>query len=308
MSTQDLQWLLVRKSNSYLVKQKGLGRVFSREPGNLAALHSYKHSGVVNDKAIGITPAAGRGVVVTTRKQKVSPFAIKGAYSKTTVKGGARRVAGAVANVAAKNGYRADLRKDAVARATAIVNSQARKQRVPKVRAPRGANARKMQIAKAAAVQQDVRKERKVRPGFTPQEDRERFRPSRLREQGTPTATPRRTGLSWSEAMQGTERRAPGARSDSQRTPTKGSPTTQPEWRSTARPVRSAAVPAKPVPTASAKRVSDKPAKPEAPEPTPRPPTKPTKAEPTKAEPGKGPSPDANSVDALDTSLSRLSI
>lgn len=42
MSTQDLQWLLVRKSNRYLVKQKGLSRVFSREPGNLASLHSYK--------------------------------------------------------------------------------------------------------------------------------------------------------------------------------------------------------------------------------------------------------------------------
>ncbi|SHO76201.1 Uncharacterized protein MSYG_0537 [Malassezia sympodialis ATCC 42132] len=155
MSTQDLQWLLVRKSNSFLVKQKGLGRVFSREPGNLASLHSYKHSGIVNDKAIGITPAEGRGVIVTTRKQKVSPRTVKGARTQTTIKGGARRVAGAVANIAAKNGYRADLRKDAVARATAIVNTQARKRPVPKVRAPRGANARKMQLAKAAAVQQE---------------------------------------------------------------------------------------------------------------------------------------------------------
>lgn len=42
MSTQDLQWLITRKSNSFLLKQKGLQRVFSREPGNLMALHSYK--------------------------------------------------------------------------------------------------------------------------------------------------------------------------------------------------------------------------------------------------------------------------
>merc|ERR1712183_302193 len=60
MSTQDLQWLLVRKSNSFLVKQKGLGRVFSREPGNVASLHSYKHSSLVNDKGVGIVPAENR--------------------------------------------------------------------------------------------------------------------------------------------------------------------------------------------------------------------------------------------------------
>lgn len=83
-----------------------------------------KYSGLVNDKSVGIVPAAGRGVVVSTRKQKVSPNAIKGSRNSTTVyvstrtcvsnlnrKGGSRRVAGAVANMVAKNGYRADLRK-----------------------------------------------------------------------------------------------------------------------------------------------------------------------------------------------------
>lgn len=111
MSSQDLQWLLVRKSNSFLVKQKGLGRVFSREPGNLASLHSYKHSGIVNDKSVGIVPAGQKGVQVTTKKTKVSPRAVKGARATTTVKGGSRRVAGAVANIAAKHHYRPDLRK-----------------------------------------------------------------------------------------------------------------------------------------------------------------------------------------------------
>ena len=77
--------LLVRKSNSFLMKQKGLGRVFSREPGNLAAFHSYKHAGLVNDKSVGIVPAENRGVVVTTRKQKTSPRAIRGARASTTM-------------------------------------------------------------------------------------------------------------------------------------------------------------------------------------------------------------------------------
>lgn len=39
--SQDLKWLLVRNSNKFLVKQKGLGKIFSREPGNLRQIHSY---------------------------------------------------------------------------------------------------------------------------------------------------------------------------------------------------------------------------------------------------------------------------
>lgn len=54
-----------------------------------------------------------------------------------------------------------------------------------------------------------VRKERRVRPGFTPAEDIARFRPSRLRERADPTPSPR-VGLSWSEAS--LRMRAPPAR------------------------------------------------------------------------------------------------
>lgn len=39
--SQDLRWLLTRKSSAYIVKQHGLPRTFSREPGNLTAQHSY---------------------------------------------------------------------------------------------------------------------------------------------------------------------------------------------------------------------------------------------------------------------------
>lgn len=42
MASQDLQWLLVRNNSSFIVKQKGIGRIFSREPRNLVQLHSYK--------------------------------------------------------------------------------------------------------------------------------------------------------------------------------------------------------------------------------------------------------------------------
>ncbi|KAJ8501888.1 hypothetical protein ONZ45_g11983 [Pleurotus djamor] len=49
MST-DLQWLLVRNYNSFLVKRVREGPVFSKEPGNLRNLHSHKYSGLANSK------------------------------------------------------------------------------------------------------------------------------------------------------------------------------------------------------------------------------------------------------------------
>lgn len=110
--TQDLQWLLTRKTSSHIVKQKGLGRIFSREPGNLMNLHSYKY-GWVNDKAVGIDAAAnGKGITVTTKKSKAGGNKIAGARSVQHInRGGSRRSAGAVANIVAKRGYRADLLK-----------------------------------------------------------------------------------------------------------------------------------------------------------------------------------------------------
>ncbi|GAC95867.1 60S ribosomal protein L28 [Pseudozyma hubeiensis SY62] len=115
MASQDLQWLLVRNNSSFLVKQKGLGRIFSREPRNLVQLHSYKYSGVVNAKAVGLeAPKSGKGVVLTTKNGKQTSSAIKKTLNTTTLKkGGGRRTAGAVSNVVAKKGYRADLTRAA---------------------------------------------------------------------------------------------------------------------------------------------------------------------------------------------------
>ncbi|PWN45846.1 hypothetical protein IE81DRAFT_284795 [Ceraceosorus guamensis] len=117
--SQDLQWLLVRKNSGYLVKQKGLGRIFSREPGNLKAIHSYKYSVLVNQKSVSIAPAgvsadqpAGRGVVVSTRKGKPAVNKIANTRNQHVIKkGGSRRTAGAVASIVGKRGYRADLLK-----------------------------------------------------------------------------------------------------------------------------------------------------------------------------------------------------
>ena len=47
-SLSDLQWLLVRKHNSFVVKRLPEGPVLSKEPGNLLNVHSQKFSGLVN--------------------------------------------------------------------------------------------------------------------------------------------------------------------------------------------------------------------------------------------------------------------
>jgi large subunit ribosomal protein L28e len=112
-STQDLQWLLTRKTSCFLVKQKGLARVFSREPNNLAQIHSYRYSGLVNDKNVSVEASkSGKGLVVSTKKADSAPGKIAGSRSTQSLKrGGPRHKAGAVAQIVGKKGYRSDLLK-----------------------------------------------------------------------------------------------------------------------------------------------------------------------------------------------------
>lgn len=113
MASQDLQWLLVRSNSSFIIKQKGIGRIFSREPANLTQLHSYKYSGLVNAKSVAVeAPASGKGVVITTKNSKKGPQAVKSSKNVSSIKkGGGRRTAGVVSNIVAKRNYRSDLTK-----------------------------------------------------------------------------------------------------------------------------------------------------------------------------------------------------
>ncbi|KAH8836026.1 ribosomal L28e/Mak16 [Flagelloscypha sp. PMI_526] len=122
--SSDLEWLLIRKYNSFLVKRVPEGPVLSKEPGNLTNLHSHKYSGLANAKTIDITDNNGT-IEITTRKTKGSSKAVKGARSKSTIRprSGPRRAVG-IAVGSARRGYRPDLRKAAVARTAALVHAQ----------------------------------------------------------------------------------------------------------------------------------------------------------------------------------------
>ncbi|KAI8966866.1 ribosomal protein L28e [Daldinia sp. FL1419] len=140
----DLVWELVRNNNSYLVKRKEFGGVqFSRDPLNLTNVHSRKHAGFVNPKAIGIQAAEKNGVKVISKKVSAAQQPAK-STTEITHNGGqaTRKLYKIVANQTAKSGYRPDLREAAVSRVSAIRQSQREPKPTPEKK-PRGAKAKK---------------------------------------------------------------------------------------------------------------------------------------------------------------------
>ncbi|ORZ04917.1 ribosomal protein L28e [Absidia repens] len=115
-----LVWELIKNNNSFLVKRDGLQ--LSSEPSNLTNLHSFKYSGLANEKTVAIQ-AAPRGVKVTTKKTKKANSPAKSVNSVVIAKG-RRQTAKSVANLIARSKYRPDLLKAALARASAVISTQ----------------------------------------------------------------------------------------------------------------------------------------------------------------------------------------
>ncbi|CAI7628950.1 unnamed protein product [Penicillium glandicola] len=133
--SNDLVWQITRNQNSFLVnRNSGGGFQFSRDPLNVLNKHSYK--------AIGVQ-ATENGVVVTTKKpsnpQQPAQNLVTVTYGPKT---STRKIYKGVADKTAKNGYRADIREEAVARVSAVRRSQLPKKDAP-AQKPRGAKARK---------------------------------------------------------------------------------------------------------------------------------------------------------------------
>ncbi|KAK7051559.1 hypothetical protein VNI00_004538 [Paramarasmius palmivorus] len=140
MST-DLQWLLIRKYNSYMVKGLPEGPIFSKEPGNLVNIHSHKYSGLANTKTIDVSDVNGT-IQITTRNTKTSPQAVASARTVSNVRprsGGRRALR--VGSSVAKRGYRPDLRKETLARISALTAAQKEPKATP-ARKPRGKKAK----------------------------------------------------------------------------------------------------------------------------------------------------------------------
>ncbi|KAG0330624.1 60S ribosomal protein L28 [Podila horticola] len=136
----DLTWLLIKNNNSFLIKRSGVQ--FSSEAGNLLNKNSFKFSGLANNKTVGIEAAAsGRGVVLSTKKSGVPAYKPSKAINKVTLTKGIRKSARSVAGLT-RAGYRADLRKAALARVAAVLASQKPVKAAPK-KAGKGIRANK---------------------------------------------------------------------------------------------------------------------------------------------------------------------
>ncbi|KJZ73374.1 hypothetical protein HIM_07168 [Hirsutella minnesotensis 3608] len=122
----DLIWEVVRNNNCFLSKSNRNGGVqFSHDPMNLTNMNSRKHAGFVNSKAIGVVANEKGGVTVISKKEVNYNKPAK-SLTKSTLGGNksSRKSYKVVANMAAKSGYRGDLRSAAVERVSAIRRTQ----------------------------------------------------------------------------------------------------------------------------------------------------------------------------------------
>ncbi|CAG8625329.1 20309_t:CDS:2 [Gigaspora margarita] len=120
---RNLAYESAANNHSFLTKRNGAQ--FSSEPNNLTNLHSFKYSGLACNKTIGITPAPNnRGVIVSSRKSKVESYKPAKSIHKVTLSKGTRRSAKSFCNSFTRAGYRPDLRKEALARISAIYQTQ----------------------------------------------------------------------------------------------------------------------------------------------------------------------------------------
>ncbi|KAF8677975.1 hypothetical protein HU200_046332 [Digitaria exilis] len=123
----SLIWDIVRKNNSFLIKQFGNDSAkvqFSKEPNNLYNVHSYKYSGLANKKTVIVQPASGKEMAValstTKTKKQNKPASL---YHTSVMRKEFRRMAKAVKNQVSDNHYRPDLTKPALARLSAVYRS-----------------------------------------------------------------------------------------------------------------------------------------------------------------------------------------
>lgn len=118
----DLQWMVIRKNNSFLIKRNGLW--LSTEPNNLKGRHSFRFNGLIHKKTVGIEPCKdGKGIVFVTRKTKKRRHPAA-AFNKVDMKKDPRRTLTAIRRTLAKTKYRRDLKMAAMRKASAVIRSQ----------------------------------------------------------------------------------------------------------------------------------------------------------------------------------------
>ncbi|EDS31426.1 ribosomal protein L28 [Culex quinquefasciatus] len=121
-SSSHLNWLIIRDHNAFLLKRRNIRKPFSTEPNNLTNLSSFRYSGLVHKKSLGIVPA-DKGISVVYKRPKYQTKPAK-ATVKVTLKHKPRRALKKLKNIINGNRYRRDLRQAALRRASALLRAQ----------------------------------------------------------------------------------------------------------------------------------------------------------------------------------------
>jgi large subunit ribosomal protein L28e len=69
--SSHLTWMIIRNNNAYLLKKRDVKKPFSTEPNNLNNLSSFRYSGLVHKKSVGIVAAPdNKGFTVIYKKSR----------------------------------------------------------------------------------------------------------------------------------------------------------------------------------------------------------------------------------------------
>jgi len=123
MASSHLNWLIVRDTNAFLLKQRNIKKPFSKEPNNLTNLSSFRYSGLVHTRTVGIVPADKKGFTLQYKKSRCANKPAKSAV-RVTFKSGPRRALKKLKTTLRNNRYRRDLTQAALRRASAVLRSQ----------------------------------------------------------------------------------------------------------------------------------------------------------------------------------------
>ncbi|XP_036335960.1 60S ribosomal protein L28-like [Rhagoletis pomonella] len=123
-TSPHLNWLIVRNNNSFLLKKRDVKKPFSTEASNLTNVSSFRYSGLVHKKTVGVVPAADKkGFSVVLKKGKNAQRPAKSTV-RVSFKAGPRRALKKLKNLLTGAKYRKDLTQAALRRASAVLASQ----------------------------------------------------------------------------------------------------------------------------------------------------------------------------------------
>uniref|UniRef100_A0A0R3RIY7 Large ribosomal subunit protein eL28 n=1 Tax=Elaeophora elaphi TaxID=1147741 RepID=A0A0R3RIY7_9BILA len=137
-ASADIQWQIIRKTSSFLRRQRGIPKHFSRERFNIKGVNSIRFNGLVHRKGLDIQASPdGKGIIVAMKKRRKTCFPNKSSVH-ITLKKNSRKSLKSVKNIA--RSYRNSHKGLAQMRASQLLRS------LKPVASRRGRHVRKAEV------------------------------------------------------------------------------------------------------------------------------------------------------------------